>query len=162
MSRKRQLGLTTVEFALVGLVLMIMIFGVFEVGRAYYTAAMLDEITRRGARLAAVCPVNDPAIAQLAILNASGDSGTSQFVANLQPAHVVVDYLDENHAVVADPASTAGFLQIRFVRTRIEDFTYQVTLPVIAGLSTFDMPPFTYVLPRESLGVPREGAITAC
>ena len=110
----------------------------------------------------AVCPVNDPAIAQLAILNASGDSGTSQFVANLQPAHVVVDYLDENHAVVADPASTAGFLQIRFVRTRIEDFTYQVTLPVIAGLSTFDMPPFTYVLPRESLGVPREGAITDC
>ena len=113
MNLRRQSGVTTVEFAIVGLVLMAMIFGIFEVSRGYYTAAMLDEVTRRGARVAAVCPVGDPAIAQLAVLNASGDSGRSRFVRDLLPAHVVVDYLDAAGAVVANPADAASFLQIR-------------------------------------------------
>ena len=162
MNLRRQSGVTTVEFAIVGLVLMAMIFGIFEVSRGYFTAAMLDEVTRRGARLAAVCPVGDPAIAQLAVLNASGDSGRSRFVRDLVPAHVVVDYLDAAGAVVANPADAASFLQIQYVRTRIVGFDYRVSLPVIAGLSSFTMPGFAYVMPRESLGVPREGAITPC
>jgi Flp pilus assembly protein TadG len=162
MKMRRQRGATTVEFAIVGLVLIVMIFGVFEVGRAYYTSAMLEEVTRRGARLAAVCPINDPAISQLAILNASGDPAESRFVSGLTPANVVVDYVDENSAVVADPGSTSGFLQIRYVRVRISGFTYQLSIPFVAGIATLPMPEFTYLLPRESLGVPREGAITPC
>jgi Flp pilus assembly protein TadG len=162
MTIRRQRGATTVEFAIVGLVLMVMIFGVFEVGRAYYTAAMLEEVTRRGARLAAVCPINDPAIAQLAILNASGDTGNSQLINGLAPGNVVIDYIDEDNAVVADPGSTAGFLTIRYVRARISGFTYQLSVPFVAGIATLPMPEFTYLLPRESLGVPREGAITPC
>jgi hypothetical protein len=158
----RQRGATTVEFAIVGLVLMVMIFGVFEVGRAYYTAAMLEEVTRRGARLAAVCPINDPAIAQLAILNASGDTGNSQLINGLSPGNVVIDYIDGDNAVIADPGSTTGFLTIRFVRARISGFTYQLSVPFVTGIATLPMPEFTYLLPRESLGVPREGAITPC
>ena len=162
MNLRRQSGVTTVEFAIVGLVLMAMIFGIFEVSRGYYTAAILDEVTRRGARVAAVCPVGDPAIAQLAVLNASGDSGRSRFVRDLLPAHVVVDYLDAAGAVVANPADAASFLQIRFVRARIVGFDYRVSLPAIAGLTTFAMPGFAYVMPRESLGVPREGVVSPC
>lgn len=162
MTINKQRGATTVEFAIVGLVLMVMIFGVFEVGRAYYTAAMLEEVTRRGARLAAVCPINDPAIAQLAILNASGDTGNSQLINGLSPGNVVIDYIDADNAVVADPGSTVGFLTIRYVRARISGFTYQLSVPFVAGIATLPMPEFTYLLPRESLGVPREGAITPC
>ncbi len=73
-------GTTTVEFAIVGALLFIMIFGVFEVGRGYYVYSMLDEVTRRGARLAAVCPINDPAISRRAIFNGSNDSSTSSLV----------------------------------------------------------------------------------
>jgi hypothetical protein len=162
MMLKRQRGATTVEFAIVGLVLMVMIFGVFEVGRAYYTTAMLEEVTRRGARLAAVCPVNDPAIPQLAILNASGDAGTSRFISGLSPANVTIEYIDEANAVVADPTTLTGFLSIRYVRARITGFTYQLSVPFVSGIATLPLPEFTYLLPRESLGVPREGAITPC
>ena len=47
-----QRGLSTVEFALVANVVLILMFAVFEVGRAYFVYAMLDEVTRRGARVA--------------------------------------------------------------------------------------------------------------
>ena len=59
MSWHRQRGITTVEFAIVGLLLFTMIFGVIEVARGYYVYTMLGDVARRGARLAAVCPVND-------------------------------------------------------------------------------------------------------
>ncbi len=162
MTLKRQHGATTVVFAIVGLVLMVMIFGVLEVGRAYYTAAMLEEVTRRGARLAAVCPVNDPAIPRLAIFNASTDASNSAFITGLSPANVTIDYIDGNNAVVANPTDPSDFLTIRYVRARITGFTYQLSVPFVSGIATLPMPDFAYLLPRESLGVPREGAITPC
>jgi len=162
MTAFRQSGTTTVEFAIVGLVLLVSILGVFEVARGYYTAAMLDEVTRRAARLAAVCPVNDPAVPQLAIMNASGDASASRFVNGLQPANVAIDYLDDSNAIVPNPSDLSGFLQIRYVRARITGFTYQVNLPFVAGLASLTMSDFVHVLPRESLGVPRAGVITPC
>jgi len=161
MRKYRQRGLATVEFAIVGAALMIMIFGVFEVGRAYYTHAMLNEVTRRAARLASVCQINDPDIARLAIMNPSGDSSESRFVRGLLPANVLVEYLDTNGAVVGDPGVT-GFPLINYVRTRITGFTFQAIVPFVSGLASVAMSDFSYVLPRESLGVPREGALSAC
>lgn len=162
MKSTRQKGLTTVEFAIVCVALMVMILGIFEVSRAYYTLAILDEVTRRGARLAAVCPVNDAAIPQLALMNASGDTGNSRFVPGMVPGNVVIDYLDTNNAVVANPADAAGFAQIRYVRARVQGYTYQTSVPFVAGLASLAMPDFSYILPRESLGIPRDGAITPC
>jgi hypothetical protein len=159
---RRSRGTTTVEFAIVAAVLFTMIFGVFEVGRGYYTYAMLDEVSRRGARLAAVCPVNDPAIPQLAIFNPSGVGSDSPIVFGLAPGNVVVDYLDANSVVVGNPADPANFPAIRYVRVRITGFVYQVNVPFIAGAGSVAMPEFETILPRESLGVPREGAITPC
>ena len=162
MFAQRQKGSTTVEFAIVAAVLFIMIFRVFEVGRGYYTYSMLDEVTRRGARLAAVCPINDPAIAQMAVFNASGDSSGSNLVIGLTPGHVAIDYLDDANNVVATPADPANFLQIRYVRVRVVGYQHDVSLPFVVGLSSVTMPEFESILPRESLGIPREGAITPC
>ncbi len=53
----RQRGLTTVEFAICGTVFLIFLFGVIETGRMLFTWNALDEMTRRAARLAAVCPI---------------------------------------------------------------------------------------------------------
>ena len=162
MFARRQKGTTTVEFAIVAAVLFFMIFGVFEVGRGYYTYSMLDEVTRRGARLAAVCPINDPAVAQMAIFNASGDGSNSNLVSGLTPGHVVIEYLNANGNVVANPADPANFLQIRYVRSRVVGYQHNVSLPFIVGLTSVTMPEFESILPRESLGIPREGAITPC
>lgn len=162
MFAQRQQGTTTVEFAIVAAVLFMMIFGVFEVGRAYYVYSMLDEVTRRGARLAAVCPVNDPAIAQMAVFNASGDASASGLVMGLTPGHVVIDYLDAGNGVVTAPTDLPGFMQIRYVRARVVGYQHNVAVPFVAGLASIQMPEFETILPRESLGVPREGAITPC
>jgi Flp pilus assembly protein TadG len=157
-----QRGLSTVEFALVANVVFILMFAVFEIGRAYFVYATLDEVTRRGARVAAVCPVNDPAVARLAIFNTSGNNGPSSLVAGLTPGHINIEYLDQNGTVVGNPEDAAGFIQIRYVRVRVVGYQHQMQVPLVSGITNFFMPEFSAVLPRESLGIPREGNITPC
>ena len=72
LTRRRQSGVAVVEFAIVGALALILIFAVLEIARAFFVANALTEATRRGARMAVVCPVNDPAIAQVATFNAPG------------------------------------------------------------------------------------------
>ena len=162
MRYRHQKGTSTVEFALVALVVLMMMFGVFEIGRGYYTYAMLDEVTRRGARLASVCPINDPAIARLSIFGAAADPTSSGFIAGLTTANLTIDYLDAGNAIVAAPTEPDNFMRIRYARARVVNFVFRVNLPFITGLTNITMPAFEYILPRESLGVPREGAITPC
>lgn len=163
MYRHRENGTTTVEFAIAAAALFLMIFGVLEVGRGYFVYAMLDEVTRRAARLAVVCPVNDPAVPQMAVFNSSGDPSDSPLVNGLTPAHVVIDYIDNANSVIALPAEPTGFAQIRYVRARIVGYEHHFVLPfAAAGMATIQMPAFETILPRESLGIPRDGAITPC
>jgi len=162
MTQHRQRGITTVEFAIVGLVLFIMIFGVIEIARGYYVYTMLGDVARRGARLAAVCPINDPAVPQMAVYNASGNTGESSLVKGLVPGNVVIDYLDVNGTVVTTPGEPANFLQIRYVRARVVGFEHALVVPFVTGISSITMPEFASILPRESLGVPREGVVTSC
>ena len=66
MSAKQQQGTTTVEFAIVGLVTLVLLFVVIEFGRIFFSLNVLDESVRRAARIAAVCPVGDAAIGDAA------------------------------------------------------------------------------------------------
>jgi Flp pilus assembly protein TadG len=162
MITRRQKGTTTVEFAIVAAVVLTMIFGVLEIGRGYYVDAMLDDVARRGARLAAVCPINDPAIAQMAIYNDSGNASDSPLVNGLTPGHVVIDYLDDNNGVVTTPTDPIQFGEIRYVRARVIDYSHTIIAPFVGGGTSIQMPEFVSILPRESLGIPREGAVTPC
>jgi Flp pilus assembly protein TadG len=155
MNRFKQRGLSTVEFAIVALVLFMMIFAVIEVGRAFFVASALDEASRRGARMAAVCPVNDPAISQAAAFN-------NAVIADLDAGDIQVEYLDGAGANVGAPATAAGFRLIRYVRVRVVGYQHQMFIPLLTVLGPFFMPEFAAVLPRESLGIPRTGVITPC
>jgi Flp pilus assembly protein TadG len=136
------------------------IIAVVDIGRLFYTTASLNESTRRGARAAAVCPINDPAIAQIAVFNTSGNSGASATVNGLVPANIDVRYLNDAGAAVADPAG-AGFTNIRYVRVSINGgFVLQTLIPGLSAV--IPTPNFTATLPRESLGVPRQGAVVPC
>ena len=145
---KRMRGVATVEFAIVGAVLMMVIFGCLEFGRATYTFAALNEGARRAARLAAVCPINDPVI--LPAVNFLGTNGYS--TAN-------VTYLDANGAPLGGtPASSAVY----YVRVNVIG-----SLPLaIPFLSATMSPTFTVTLPAESLGITiaadGSGVVTAC
>ena len=155
MMKYRQQGLSTVEFAIVAVVLFTMIFGVIEVGRALFVASALDEATRRGARMGVDCPINDPATAQAAAFN-------NALIPGLDASDIVVDYLDDSAGIVGNPADPAGFITIRYVRVRVVGFQHQMFIPLVTPLSLFTMPEYATVLPRESLGIPRTGVVTAC
>jgi Flp pilus assembly protein TadG len=161
MDRRYQSGLTTVEFAIVGAVVLTLIFAVLEVARAYYVYTMLNDGTRRGARVAAVCPINDPAIALATVFDV-GDGSGSAYIPGLTTANVQVEYLDGNNNVIANPGDAAGFAQIRFVRVSVNGFQHQAIIPMVGGPISFFMPAFVTILPRESLGIPREGVVTPC
>jgi Flp pilus assembly protein TadG len=155
--RCRQQGVTTVEFAIVASVLLTLIFGVVEFGRALFVANALAESTRRGARMAAVCPVGDPRPARVAIF-ANAD-GASLIARNLTTANVVVSYLNTAGATVVDPA--ANFAAIRYVRVSIVGYTQEMLIPFL--MPSFLMPSFTATLPIESLGyAPTPQAFPPC
>lgn len=157
LNRSRQRGITAVETAIVGLLAMIVLLAVFEIARVFFVLNALEEATRRGARVAAVCPLNDPAIRQIAIFNNSGDASSSRLVGNLTTGNVVLEYLDDSGAVMADPAG--NYLDIGFVRVSITNFQHQLLIPLFTR--TINLPDFATTIPRESLGVSNEG-VTNC
>ncbi len=114
--RCQQTGLATVEFAIVGLLLFVVIFGVIEFGRALFVVNTLTDGTRRAARLAVVCPVGDP--------------------------------------------KPANFGSIRYARVSIVSFSLTLLIPTI--MPTVSLNGFSATLPRESLGIPRAGAVQPC
>lgn len=136
-----QRGTTVVEFAIVGLVFFTVLFALIDFSRIFWNLAALDESTRRGARVAAVCPVNDPVIKQVALFGG--------LVPSLGTEHILVQYLDENAAVVGSPAGI-GYGAIRYVRVSIQNFQLQTFIPGVS--SVLAAPAFTTTVPAESLG----------
>ena len=152
----RQRGLTTVEFAIAGATTLLLLFAVIEIGRAMFVLNTLGEITRRSARFATVCPINDPAIQQVALFNAPGENGNT--FGGLTAANIIIEYLRADGTVIADPV--ANFTQIALVRSRIANFQHQMLVPFAETI--FQTPSFVTTLRAESLGVPRSGAIVPC
>lgn len=164
MNRKHMRGAYTVEFAIVGLLVFTLLFGVVEMGRLYFTVNALDEAVRRGTRLAAVCDVSDPVILRRAIFNAASDAGTSQLIGSLATTNLTLRYLDANGALVANPTDTSGsngFRAIRYVQLSLQNFVFNLFIPGFGVPIT--LPAFKATLPRESLGRHSDsGEITPC
>jgi hypothetical protein len=148
-TRARQRGLTTVEFAIVGAVLVTILFASIEFGRIIFTMNVLQEAARRGARVAAVCRVGDAGVT---------DAATFIDLQPLAAAHVRVEYLGANGEVLGAPAQNYG--AIHYVRVRIVDVSIPIAIPFINP--TFNAPEFSSTLPRESLGIPKAGVPPAC
>jgi Flp pilus assembly protein TadG len=153
----KQAGVTTVEFAIVGLLVFTIIFGAIEMGRMLFTLNTLRELTYRGARVAVVCPVGDPKIQLAALFDAAG-TGNS-VLPNLTGANIQVDYLDQSGAILGAPATNPDFANIDFVRVQIVNYSHTFIVPG-ANISSFSFITKSYptTLPKESLGINREAA----
>ena len=103
--------------------------------------------------MAAVCPINDPAIFQAAAFN-------NAVIPDLDAGDITVEYLTDVGALINNPADPAGFRQIRYVQVRIIGYQHQMIIPFVAALIV--LPQYATVLPRESLGIPRDGAVVPC
>lgn len=151
-----QRGIYTVEFAIVGSVFLITLLSIIELGITLLTWNALSEATRRGARVAVVCPVNDAAIKNIAMFDVPlGAQGS--LIAGLTADDIGLEYLDEDGVEIAD--TTANYTDIEFVRVLIEDsYNFQAVLPWLRAL--VNAPRFSTTLPRESLGVTRDSVET--
>ncbi len=159
-NKRRMGGVYVVEFAIIGLLLFTLLFGVLEMGRLYFTVNGLDEVVRRGARLAAVCDISDPVILRRAIFNAANDVGASSLIGSLETADLTLVYLDENGVVVPSPGDlvgAGGFSSIRYVQLRVENFPHELLIPGFGGV--FTLPAFRSTIPRESLGRHAEAGV---
>jgi len=152
--KKSEQGLYLVEFAIIAAALFIVLFAVIELSRIIWIWNTADEATRRGARVAAVCPINDPAIAEATIFATAGSGGPSPILRGLDTSNVSVEYLDED----GDAETTFG--DIEYVRVSLSDYTVTPLIPFIN--TTFTLPSFETTIPSESLGlIPDPDAPTA-
>ncbi len=150
---RTQKGLATVELAIAATVFFVVMFGVIEVSRLMYTLNVLDEVTRRGARLASVCPVTENAkVKNLAILE-------GRLVNGLGVEHVQLEYLNAAGNIIADPV--AQFIDIVYVRVRITGYRHQMLIPLLFP----EIVPSEYstTVLAESLGISPPGTgTTSC
>ena len=157
---RRQSGITTVEFALVGAVALLILIGCLEIGRMLYVWNTVGEATRRAAHVAAICPMNDPAIAQAAMVVPSGDK--SAVLNGLTAGMVQVTYLTSTGGTTTDLGS------VQYVSVAISGYTHTLLLGGLMSLfggyavATVAVPPFTTTVPRESLGYVPDTDSYAC
>ena len=147
--RTRQKGTTTVEFAIIGTLFFVILFGIVELGRALFVWNGLADITRRAARIAAVCPPNDPDITRAAIYNAVTDGSDSSVISGLDSADVKLRYFTSTMTFEPFPATT-GFSKVRYVQASIAGYTHQLLIPTMN--MTITPPDFATTVPAESLG----------
>ncbi|TBW54340.1 pilus assembly protein [Marinobacter halodurans] len=152
---RNQAGAHTVEFAIVGAMFFVLLFAAIEFGRLMFVWNTLDEVSRKSARVAAVCPVNHSAIRRVGMFDAPGSSGPSPILPALNESDIRIDYLDASGTPV-DPATQ--YMDIAYVRSEVSGVRHRLIIPFF--VQEFELPSFITVLPRESLGVSPEG--TAC
>lgn len=75
-TNKRQQGLYLVEFTIISALFLLTVFTVIDMARVFYMLNAASEITRYGARVAAVCDLNDPDIKGAMIQKIASGSGT--------------------------------------------------------------------------------------
>ena len=128
--RARQRGTTAVEFAIVVALFLMLLLGMMEMGRMLYYWNAGVEATRLGARVAAVCDINDSAI-----------KTRMQNILDILPtAQISVSYAPAGCDLNTCTSVTVGVLAGTTVATYIPFVPLALTLPA-----------FSTTLPRESM-----------
>lgn len=149
--RSRQQGITLVEFSILASVFLLIMFAVIEIGIFAFQLQAMNDISRRTARVAVVCPVGtDVNIKSLAFTEQipTGMFATNQF----DDDNIEIDYLNNSGIKVETPFDNQG--DIHYVRVRIVDFNYGFSglLNFLGDNGTLSVPQFETILPAESLG----------
>lgn len=151
----QQKGAAMPEFAIVALVFFMVIFGAIEAGRWIFTWETLTEATRRGARVAAVCPGPTSAtyafIAKAAVFGDTSTVTNSPILNGLTTSMINITYYCRNGSTLFS-SSCPGFPQPRpsFVEVSISGYTHNFIVPVVGRVIT--SPSFTTRIPIESYG----------
>ncbi|EGQ7995516.1 TPA: pilus assembly protein [Vibrio vulnificus] len=164
--RRNSQGLAVIELTIVSTVLMLILLSIFSVGYYMFSMQMINEATRKAARLATVCYVTSSAHQNIkdAVIDSS-------LPGNFSDQHLVIEYLDANGDVVSgDVTDNDVFITIKYVRARVSNYQFQFVsvLNFLGNNGLVTIPQFETTLPVESLGVVRptkndsDGSTTDC
>lgn len=148
---RREHGTFIVEFAIIAAGLFILLFAVIELSRLIYIWNTINEATRRGARVAAVCPISEKDIVKRATVFGSYNSVTGVYSGDDSAILSDLDITDVNVTHFAADGVTPSDVweEVSYVRVSID---YDVT-PLIPFFETeITLPTFETTLPAESLG----------
>jgi Flp pilus assembly protein TadG len=131
----RQTGATTVEFALVTLMFLMIVFGIMDFSRLLYTWNTANEVSREGARYAVVCA--DP-------------SSSARVLAKMQA--LMPDITASNINVAWQPAgcNVATCEAVTVTLTGL-NFRWISPLPGTVGQPAWVLPGFSTYLSREMM-----------
>jgi hypothetical protein len=137
---RSQRGAQTVEIALTFFAFIVILVGIVELIRALWMWTILGEATRRGARVAAVCDINDDAIYR----------EVTAFPIGLTPDNVTVQY---DYAYAPDPmTSPSGFTSVFYgagngpSAQSVAEIRAATQVFVRVGITNFN-PPFAFLFP---------------
>lgn len=168
---KQQRGAALPEFAIVALVFFMVLFSAIEVGRWMFTWNTLVEATRRGARIAAVCPFFDNYIKVATVFgdpDLPDNAQNSPVLSGLSTSDVSIAYykvtanatdptkgdynMPDNKFDESESVPEADQPKIQLVEVSI-NYSGNFIAPVIGDLlGTINAPTFSTLMPIESLG----------
>lgn len=125
-------GAAAVEFAVVAAVFFTILIGIAEMGRLLWTWNAAAEATRRGARLAVVCSMDDPII----------KVRMREMLPALSDANIAIAYLDP-----PNPANSCTTATCKEVSVSLTGYTHQTVIPFVP--LSLPLPAFQTMLPRE-------------
>jgi hypothetical protein len=165
---KSQRGAALPEFALIALVFFALLFSAIEVGRWLFTWNTLVEATRRGARIATVCPLFDDYIKIATVFGTPSQARpipaqASPVLPGLNSSMVTIKYYsiadannyDPPYETLSDANANRAIIQLVEVGLDLNNnnWNYTFIAPLIGTILGNIIPPsFKTILPIESLG----------
>lgn len=164
MFNKAEKGSTLAEFVLAAGFFFMMIFGIIEFGRLFYTHNALTDAARRGARYAALHPQPGPFYPDVpvqCVKNAVVYGETHidpvtcaplgpPLINGLTPANVVVQYQGADLDDDPDTPLTNYGMNLGTATVSIQNFNFNLSFPLFSRVLT--MPNYTTTMTAESAG----------
>lgn len=144
---KHESGTTIAEFAVVAGIFFMLIIGIIEFGRLFYTHNALTDAARRGARYAVLHEKDAPCVKNVVVYGETHiDPNTCAAAGGATP--LVNDLAATNVTVVYDPSDFD--LNHGTATVSITGYGFNLGIPFIAR--TLNMPAYTTTLTAEGAG----------
>jgi len=144
-NRTGERGATMAEFAIIAVVFFMIIFGIIEFGRLFYTHNALTDAARRGARYAVLHQKVDIDCVKKAVVYGEANMNPSTCVATGPP---LINGLTTTNVIVTYTSSYGTNLGTATVE--ITNYTFNLSIPF--ARQTLTMPKYVTTLTAESAG----------
>ena len=155
-NRTGERGATMAEFAIISVVFFMIIFGIIEFGRLFYTHNALTDAARRGARYAVLHhQVDRECVKKVVVygeanLDSSCNPTGSPLINGLTTGNVTVTYEGADDDNDPNTPATPYGPNLGTATVQITNYTFNLSIPFARRRLT--MPPYVTTLTAESAG----------